>query len=374
MVSMMLMDDETRTALKLVQTFMVGGEAFPVTLATQLMQLLSGNIINMYGPTETTVWSSTYPVSGEQSSIPIGRPIANTEVYILDHNLQPVPVGGTGELLIGGDGVVRGYWNRPDLTAERFIKHPFSEEPRARLYKTGDLARYRPDGNIEFLGRIDHQVKIRGYRIELGEIETILDQHPAVREAVVIAREDTPGDKRLVAYMIPNQNQKLSSSELRDYVKQKLPEFMIPSHFVALDAFPLTPNRKIDRKALPAPDQVQIESEIAYVPPKNELEQTIVNIWQELLNAPKVGMNDNFFDLGGHSLLIVQAHRRLREVIDRELSITHLFRFPTIRTLTQYLSQDSGDGGQTTVQKSADRGKARREAMMRRRQRRQRTR
>jgi non-ribosomal peptide synthetase component F/methionyl-tRNA formyltransferase/acyl carrier protein len=371
MASMLLMDDETRAALRSLQTFMIGGEALPVALATQLKQIVSGNVINMYGPTETTIWSSTYPVKDEQRTIPIGRPIANTEIYILDHNLQPVPVGVAGELLIGGDGVVRGYLNRPNLTSERFIEHPFSDKPGARLYRTGDLARYRPDGDIEFLGRIDHQVKIRGYRIELGEIETLLQQHPAVREAVVLSREDTPGDNRLVAYIIANQNQKLSSSELRDYMKQKLPEFMVPSHFVALDSFPLTPNRKIDRKALPAPGQVQIESQIPFVPPKNELEQTIANIWQELLNISKVGTNDNFFDLGGHSLLIVRAHRRLQEVIDRKLSITDMFRFPTIRTLTEYLSQDSDYGTQTIIQKSADRAKARRGAITRRRQRRQ---
>ncbi len=374
MASMLLMDDETRAALRTIQTFIVGGEALPVALAMHLKQIVSGNVINMYGPTETTIWSSTYTVNGEENTIPIGQPIANTEIYILDSNLQPVPVGVAGELFIGGDGVVRGYLKRPDLTAERFIKHPFNDKPGTRLYRTGDLAGYRSDGNIEFLGRIDHQVKIRGHRIELGEIETLLEQHPAVREAVVVAREETPNDKRLVAYMIPNQNQKVSSSELRDYMKQKLPEFMIPSRVVPLDAFPLTPNRKIDRKALPTPGQVQIESEIAYVPPKNELEQTIADIWQGLLNVPKVGINDNFFDLGGHSVLILQTLHRLREVINRELSIVDMFRFPTIQTLTEYLSQGSGNGDQTSVQKSADRARARREAIMRRRQGRQRRR
>jgi hypothetical protein len=273
-------------------------------------------------------------------------------------------------LFIGGEGVVRGYLNRPELTAERFIKHLFDTKPQARLYRTGDLARYRPDGNIEFLGRIDHQVKIRGYRIELGEIETWLGQHPAVQKAVVIAREDIPGDKRLVAYLIPQQRQKLVGSELRDYLKEKLPEFMIPSNFITLDAFPLTPNRKIDRKALPAPGQVQIEPETTYVPPTNDLEQTIASLWQELLNVPKVGMNDNFFDMGGHSLLAVQAHRQLREMIEGEISITDMFRFPTIRSLTEYLSHDSGNGSQTNGQKSTDRAKARKEAIMRRQQRR----
>jgi hypothetical protein len=368
MASMLLLDDETCTALKSLQIFLVGGEALPVALAAQLTHIVSGNIINMYGPTETTIWSSTYPVNAEQGTIPIGRPIANTEIYILDNNMQPVPVGITGELFIGGDGVARGYLNRPDLTAERFIKDPFSDKPGARLYRTGDLARYRADGNIEFLGRIDHQVKIRGYRIELGEIETLLEKHPAIHEAVVLAREDTSGDKRLVAYIIPNQNQKISRSELRDYVKQKLPEFMVPSHFVTLETFPLTPNKKIDRKALPAPVQVQIESETAYVPPKNELQRAIIDIWQALLNIPKVGIDDNFFELGGHSLLVVKAYFRLREVTNGKLTITDMFRFPTIRTLTEYLSQDSGSVGQNTARKSTDRAKTRRAAIIRRQQ------
>jgi non-ribosomal peptide synthetase component F/methionyl-tRNA formyltransferase/acyl carrier protein len=374
MASMLLMDDETRVALRNIGTFLVGGEPLPLALAMHLKQILSGNVVNMYGPTETTIWSSTYTVDGEESTIPIGRPIANTEIYILDSNLQPVPVGVEGELFIGGDGVARGYLKRPDLTADRFIKHPFNDNPGARLYRTGDLARYRSDGNIEFLSRIDHQVKIRGHRIELGEIETVLEQHPAVREAVVVAREDTPNDKRLVAYLIPNQNDKVSSSELRDYMKLTLPEFMIPSRIVKLKAFPLTPNRKIDRKALPAPGQVPIESEIAYVQPKNELERTIADIWQGLLNVPKVGINDNFFDLGGHSILVVQTIHRLREVINSELSVVDIFRFPTIQALSDYLSQGSGNGGQTTVQRSADRARSRREAIMRRRQGRQRRR
>jgi len=796
MASMLLMDDETRAALRSVQTFMVGGEVLPVVLATQLKQIVSGNVINMYGPTETTVWSSTYHVKGEEHTIPIGRPIANTEIYIMDHNLQPVPVGVVGELFIGGDGVARGYLKRPGLTAERFIKHPLREKPETCLYRTGDLARYRPDGNIEFLGRIDHQVKLRGFRIELGEIEEVLGKHPGVREAVVVARKDVSGDIRLVAYVVPDpefmydedevvklseqqvsqweivhddiygqidspedplfsfgiwqssytgaqipdeelreqvdatverirslqpdrvleigcgsgplllriapqcshyfgtdvskvvvqslerqlttkgrdlsqvrlfhkpaddfegfdkgdfdtivlnsvvqyfpsieyllnvlvkavsivrsggnifigdvrclpllialhasirlqkaspsqhlpvfrqnveravvkdeelvihpefftslkrriprirdveiqlkrgrhhneltkfrfdvivrigkeveteeefdteeellifdwQGKKLELSDvkqlllerepellaitnvsnlrvaseikmlellsrdeeistvgelrqvlrkvqadgmdpedlfdlgkqlsylvhiswpntgvagrfdvifrkcpsnrkeapklvsflsrdmnelkpirfyannplhgasmrklvpqLRSILRKNLPEFMIPSHFVMLESFPLTPTGKIDHEALPAPRQAQMESEITYVPPKSELERTVVNIWQEILNIPKVGTNDNFFELGGHSLLLVHTLHRLRKVINRELSIVDMFRFPTISTLTEYLSEDAGNGGKTTVPKSVDRAKARKEAMMRRRQRR----
>ena len=340
MASMLLADDETRAALRSVQTFMVGGEALPATLATQLSKVVSGEVINMYGPTETTVWSATYSISDYQNPIPIGRPIANTSIYIVDQNVQPVPVGVAGELLIGGDGVTRGYLYRPDLTAARFVKHPFSEKPDARLYRTGDMACYRPDGNIEFLGRIDHQVKIRGHRIELGEIETLLEQHPVVREAVVMAREDAPGDKRIVAYTVLEQNQGLSGSQLRDYIKQKLPQFMVPSHFITLDVFPLTPNRKIDRRALPAPDLVQVESGVAYVAPRDESEQTLVNIWQELLNVANVSMNDNFFDLGGHSLLLVSLSARVKKAFGQDLPLSTFFQAPTAKQLASILRHE----------------------------------
>jgi amino acid adenylation domain-containing protein len=373
MASTLLLDDEAHDAFRSLQMFTLAGEAFPVAMAAQLTQIVSGQVYNMYGPTETTVYSSTYRVNGEQITVPIGRPIANTQIYILDRSMQPVPVGMAGEVFIGGDGVGRGYLNRPELTAERFIQDPFSVKPGALLYRTGDLATFRADGNIEYQGRIDHQVKIRGYRIELGEIETLLVQHPDVREAVVLAREDIPGDRRLVAYVIPAQNKKLVSNELRDYVKQKLPEYMVPSHFVALDAFPLTPSRKTDRRALPAPQQTLMESGTSYVAPEHDLERRIVQIWQEVLNVRQVGVEDNFFELGGHSLLIVQAHHRLREAIERDLSIVDLFRFPTIRTLSEYLSQASKDGGAAIVQRSVERARARREGITRRRRQRQTT-
>ncbi len=343
MADMLTISGETATALTSLQTLLVGGEAFPVALANKLRGLVKGSILNMYGPTETTIWSAVYPLETIDSLVPIGKPIANTSLYILDDQLQPVPVGVTGELYIGGDGVVRGYWGRPDLTAERFVHDPFSSTTGARMYKTGDVARYLPDGNIEFLGRNDHQVKIRGYRIELGEIELLLDQHPSVQKSVVIAREESAGDKRLAAYLIPANGITPSGSELRHYLHEKLPEFMIPSYFVTLDTFPLTPNKKIDRKALPAPDQGRaVERETALVPPQNDLEQKIAVIWQELLGLPSVGIHDNFFDLGGHSILAVQAHRLICEATSKALNITDLFRFTTIHSLATYLGGDNG--------------------------------
>ena len=247
------------------------------------------------------------------------------------------------------------------------------------VYRTGDLARYRADGNIDFLGRADFQVKLRGYRIELGEIEALLNVHESVREAVVVAREDTPGDMRLVAYVIMQAGQKLDLTALKEALRADLPEFMVPATYVPMTSFPLTPNKKTDRKALPAPDQILVETQTVYVAPTNDLEQQIAEIWQRLLNVPQVGLNDNFFDLGGHSLLTVQAHRQLKEVVDKEISITDMFRFPTIRSLADYLNADDGSNGSehrspTAVEQSVDRAASRREAMMQRQQRRQRVR
>jgi amino acid adenylation domain-containing protein len=346
------------------------GEALSLDLQNRFFARLDTELHNLYGPTEAAVDVTYWECQQESSlsTVPIGRPVANTQMYILDGYMQPVPVGISGELHIGGVQVARGYLNRHELTAEKFIPDPFCDNLLARLYKTGDLARYLPDGSIEYLGRLDNQVKVRGLRIELGEIESVLAQYPAVCEAVVMAREYVPGDVRLAAYIVPDRNQKLSISELRDSLKQELPDFMVPPYFFTLEAFPLMPNGKIDRKALPEPDQVKIESEVAYVPPGNELQQTIANIWQEVLNVPRVGMNDNFFELGGHSLLIVRVYYRLCEVTDRELSITDMFRFPTISALTEYLSQDSGDGDKMAVRGITDRAEARRDAIIRRRQ------
>jgi len=350
---------------------MVGGEALPAALAQQLHELVPGAVINMYGPTETTVWSSTYQLEGGETAVPIGIPLANTQLYILDSHQQPVPPGIPGNLFIGGDGVVRGYLNRPELTAERFVADPFVAGNR--MYATGDLARWLPDGKVDFLGRADFQVKMRGYRIELGEIESLLNRHPAVNEAVVVAREDVPGDVRLVAYVIPQPGHTVDADALKTHLKTDLPEFMVPAHYITMTEFPLTPNKKTDRKALPAPDQIQLTTpKAAYVPPSNALEQTVVDIWRRVLNVAQVGLNDNFFDLGGHSLLTVQVHRELKSLVDKPLAITDMFRFPTIRALVDYLSEgDNGTNGgvETAVTQSTDRAAARREAMQNRLQR-----
>ncbi len=366
-MSMLLAGEETRAALRGLRRVMVGGEAFPAALAADLRAATDADIHNMYGPTETTIWSSTQAVAGDGNAVAIGRPIANTQIYLLDAHLQPVPIGTPGELYIGGDGVVRGYYERPELTAERFVKNPWGDDANARIYRTGDLARYRDDGVIEFLGRVDFQVKLRGYRIELGEIEAYIGQSPAVREAVVIAREDVPGDKRLVAYVIPESGQKVDTDalpgELRERLRAELPDYMVPSSFVVLDKFPLTPNAKIDRKALPAPDKLKARTKAEFVAPAGELETSIAEIWAEVLNISSVGMDDNFFDMGGHSLLMVQMHRRLKELVDQPLALTDLFRFPTVRTLVEFLQ---GDGDSAAMEKSKDRAEARKAAMSRR--------
>jgi surfactin family lipopeptide synthetase A len=292
---------------------------------------------NLYGPTEATIWTTIAECTDGRQRPPIGRPIANTQVYLLDSYLRPVPLGVPGELCIGGVGLALGYRNRPDLTAERFMPHPFSDEPGARLYKTGDLARYRPDGLLEFVGRLDHQVKIRGYRIELGEVEACLRQHPAVREAVVVAREDKPGDQRLVAYVVANQPPGPSTSDLRGFLQAKLPSYMVPAAFVALPALPLTPNGKVDRRALPAPDQVRLAPDDALVAPRTPVEEALAGIWADVLGLTQVGIHDNFFELGGHSLLATQVIARLQAAFQVELPLRSLFEAPTVADLAKYL-------------------------------------
>jgi hypothetical protein len=344
---------------------MVGGEALPPTLARELTSLVRGKVMNMYGPTETTIWSAVHTLDSVEATIPLGRPLVNQAIYILDRRQQPLPVGVPGELVIGGKGVVRGYLHRPELTAEKFLPHPFEGAAGGRVYRTGDLARLRPDGMVEFLGRLDHQVKVRGYRIELGEIEAALLANPSVREAVVMAREDVPGDLRLVAYLVAG-SEPLALGELRDRLRDRLPDFMVPAHFVTLDALPQTPNGKIDRKALPAPDVAQppTAEPASFVAPTSDLEQTIAGIWRDVLKVIQVGTRDNFFDLGGHSLLAVQTHRRLKEVLQRDLSITDIFRFPTIQSLSAYLGREGEDDAAAQAGKA--RAQGRRAAMQRR--------
>ena len=352
-------------ALARLDCLMVGGEALPLSLARQLGDVVGGRVLNMYGPTETTIWSSTETVDASDDAVSLGRPIANTDLYVVDRGLQPVPVGVPGELLIGGRGVVRGYWERAELTAERFVAHPV--EPGARVYRTGDLVRYRTDGRLDFLGRLDHQVKVRGHRIELGEIEALLGAHGAVRETVVIAREDVAGDKRLVGYVVVDARLADAEQVLRDALRQSLPEWMVPQHIVVLDALPRTPNGKTDRKALPAPDVAKSSSE--YVAPTSDIEQVLAEVWQEVLRRPSVGVEDNFFDLGGHSLLTVRVQAMLRERLERVVPITDLFRFPTIRTLAARLgtTETSAEAGKVVTEAAAERADARRGAIARRR-------
>jgi natural product biosynthesis luciferase-like monooxygenase protein len=364
MASLLLLDEEGRTSLRSLKALLLGGEALSGQLATQLRGLTTAEMLNLYGPTETTIWSSTHDFRGESGVVPIGRPIANTDLYILDADLRPVPVGVAGELFIGGAGVTRGYLGRPELTAERFLPDPFRTEPGARIYRTGDRACYREDGVIEFLGRIDHQIKLRGYRIELGEIEAQLTQHGAVADAVVVAREHTPGDVRLVAYLIASAERSATALELRSWLQERLPEPMVPAHFVWLEEFPLTPNRKLDRKALPSPVTAEDAPRAPTAAPASEVEKTIAETWQDVLGVARVGLEDNFFDLGGHSLLAVRVHRRLRESVAHELAITDLFRFPTVRSLATHLGNASVDASLDT---SRERGELRRQALARRR-------
>jgi acyl carrier protein len=296
----------------------------------------------------------THDVGPESGPVPIGRPIANTQIYLLDSALNPVPVGVQGELYIGGDGVTRGYFQRPELTKERFLDDPFVEGNR--IYRTGDLARHRPDGVIDFLGRVDHQVKLRGYRIELGEIEAVLRQHPAVGEAVVVVRqsEDRADDKRLVAYIVGRAGHAVPVEELRAQVRATLAEYMVPAAFVTLPSLPLTPNGKIDRKALPAPDAVPVAPEApAGDGLGDNIEQAITEIWAEVLKVPTVGPRDNFFDLGGHSLLMVHVLNKLRAKTTRELSMTDMFRYPTVEALAGFLRGSSGSGQLNKVQERA---------------------
>ena len=303
--------------------------------------LVPFKLINNYGPTENTVVTTSGEVGGNDNSMnmlpDIGRPIDNTQVYILDSHLEPVPIGVPGELHIGGAGLARSYLNRPSLTLCSFIPHPFSDEPGARLYKTGDRARYRSDGKIEFLGRIDNQVKIRGFRIELGEIEATLAGHIKVRQTVVMAREDQPGDKRLVAYIVPDQTAP-DAGELRQFLKGKLPDYMVPTAFVMLETIPLTPNGKIDRRALPAPDINALGSEAGFIAPRNTTELQLSQIWSEVLNIPAVGARDNFFDLGGHSLLAVRLMGRIKQQFGTDLPLATLFTKGTIEYQASLLS------------------------------------
>ena len=341
-----------------------GGEALDINVAKELL-IRSKEVWNLYGPTEATIWSSVtkcrevkfnvseihqkdviYYVS--TTTVPIGKPINNTQFYVLDNYLQPVAIGVPGELYIGGAGLAKGYLNKPELTAEKFIDNPFSPSaPSASsapsaLYKTGDLVRYLPDGNLEYLGRIDYQVKLRGFRIELAEVEAVLMQHPQVKQAVVTLLKNQD-DERLIAYLISSSE--VSQTDLRQFLQDKLPRYMIPSNYMMLEEFPLTPNRKIDRKALPTPegDRPNLEN---YVMPSSEVEREIAQIWQQVLQVEKIGIHDNFFDLGGHSLSMVKVHSQLREKFSSNIPLVEMFRHPTINALVGYFNNTGNDNAQ----------------------------
>ncbi|HVR96678.1 MAG TPA: amino acid adenylation domain-containing protein, partial [Thermoanaerobaculia bacterium] len=332
-----------------VGTLILGGEALLGENVAPWRERLAGtSVINEYGPTEATVGCCVYEVPAEGAlagSVPIGKPIANTRLLLLDAGLRPVPEGVPGELYIGGDGLARGYLGRPDLTAERFVPDPFAgrETPApagSRLYKTGDLARLLPDGNLDFLGRNDHQVKVRGVRIELGEVEAALAAHPAVRETAVMAREDTPGDRRLVAYFTTAAGQPLTIDELRRFLTSRLPDAMLPAVFVPLPALPLTANGKLDRAALPAPSSQRPDLEREYVAPRTPQEEMLAEVWAEVLGIDKVGVLDSFFALGGDSIRSVRVVALAKER-GMDLTVEQLFRYQTIESLIQGIGGDS---------------------------------
>jgi amino acid adenylation domain-containing protein len=308
-----------------------GGEALPADLARQLLD--AGCVLwNMYGPTETTIWSTCKKLEEHAGVISIGRPIANTSLYVLDEFQQPVPIGVSGELYIGGDGLARGYLGRAELTAEKFIPNPFDKCGGARLYRTGDLVRYLSGGDVEYVARIDHQVKVRGYRIEVAEIEVVLSEHPGVRAAVVTAQQDDNAEKRLVAYFVTDQ-EGVGTVELQQYLRTRLPPYMVPALFVRVEAMPLTPNGKIDRGALPVPEKTRPDLGGEYVAPRTPTEEVLAGIWSVLLRVEKVGVHDNFFELGGHSLLATQVVSRVREAFGTEMAVRELFEHPTVATL-----------------------------------------
>jgi amino acid adenylation domain-containing protein len=353
-----VVDADPRT-LEGIGQLLIGGEALSAAHVRRALEALpSTTIVNGYGPTEGTTFTCCYRIPthlpASLSSIPIGTPISNTRVYILDRKKNPVPIGIAGELSIAGDGLARGYFNDPDRTAERFEPDPFSAEPGARLYRTGDLARYRPDGHIEFLGRLDTQVKIRGHRIELGEIEAVLSGHDGVGQAVVVSREDTPGDVRLVAYVVPRagldaEASAAPESELRSYLKKFLPAYMLPSAFVFVNTLPLTPSGKVDRRALPAPASGSFVQRADFVAPRNDTERAIATIWAAVLGVETLGARDSFFERGGHSLMATQVLSRVRDLFQLELPIRTLFDSPTVAEFAEAVLNASREPGVESI-------------------------
>ncbi len=337
---MLTLDPRAYAALGSLKQMLLGGEAVPAALIHHLRQVFKGELHNMYGPTETTIWSTTCRIENVGTTVSIGKPIANTQVYMLDPDLNPVPVGEIGELFISGDGVARGYWRQPELSAERFVVIPALGTNH--VYRTGDLARFLPDGNIDFFGRADDQIKLRGHRIEPGEIEALLEKCSGVRQAVVVLREDREGDKRLVAYLVAEA--KDSAAALRAALDAQLPDYMVPPAFVFLDELPLTVNGKIDRKALLRLPPPNFSSAVASqnAEPTSEMEHVVATAWRQALGIPSVGLKDNFFDLGAHSLTVAEAHAKLEEALGREIALLDLFQFTTVSALAAHLNAQSG--------------------------------
>jgi len=361
-----LMIEQRLSDLHQVRQLVAGGDVLsPRYVGMALDHLPNCSLINGYGPTENTTFTCCHTMhAGDkvQQSVPIGRPISNTQVYILDEQLRPVKVGETGELYAGGDGLARGYLNNPDATNANFVPNHFVPDADARMYRTGDLARWREDGVIEFLGRVDSQVKILGNRIEPGEVETVLNVHQHVKQACVVAHADESGSKRLVAYYVPLHNPNPSPRELRAYLLEKLPHYMIPALFVQLDSMPLSPNGKLDRAALPAPVFLQ-DGDSSKELPSTQLEQLVSDIWKRILRIDRAGLDDNFFDLGGDSLLLLAVHFNLQKTTRTEIPVTDLFEFTTVRTLAAHLGQSQS--ATSSFSAFQHQGQKQREAMAR---------
>jgi acyl-coenzyme A synthetase/AMP-(fatty) acid ligase len=339
MLSVFLDDPDVRRCASL-QRVICSGEALPFDTQERFFSTLPGvELHNLYGPTEAAVDVTFWPCQPGAADrvVPIGRPVANTSIHILDETLQPVPIGVAGELVIGGVQVARGYLGRPELTAEKFVPNPFGE---GRLYKTGDLARYRADGVIEYLGRLDHQVKLRGFRIELGEIEDALRQHPAIKDAAVVLREDA-GEKRLAAYCVPRSAAAIDIASVTASLRARLPDYMTPAAFVFLDLLPLSANGKLDRRALPAPDWEHHRTGSEFVAPRNDTEEKIASAWRQILKVDRIGVHDDFFDLGGHSLAAMQVVSRLRGSFSSPLNVLQMFERPTIASLAEIIDRES---------------------------------
>jgi acyl-coenzyme A synthetase/AMP-(fatty) acid ligase len=326
-----------------LRDLLFGGEAVDPQLVRRVLE--NGppqRLLHVYGPTESTTFSSWYLVKSvpvEAVTVPIGSAISNTEIFVLDEARKPVNIGSTGELYIGGDGLATGYLNRPELTAERFVANPFDEASNARMYRTGDIGRLLRDGNIEFIGRVDSQIKLRGFRIELAEIESALLRHASVAAAAVLVRHDSAGEKILVAYIVPKDSTAPTLSDLRAHLKQSMPDYMIPAVFALVQTFPLTPNGKVDREALESMAAARVESGTAFVEPVGELEESLAAIWREVLSVERVGRDDNFFDLGGHSLSLARVHEQLMSMLCRSIPITVLFQHPTVGSLAKFVRE-----------------------------------